>query len=292
MKALLVTALFAVTALAGCSDSGGDGGDPTATPTIDPNNLKEGKGALQGLIVDDEFRPIPNALLLLDPVGRTTRSTENGEFSFNDLDPAAYSIRGQAPGYEVGLKNVEVKEGIVEEVFVEARRIVNQGGQVVVSEYEVFIPCTVGILGGSATFGCLDASGENYKTGPTTDYQQTQNLTYVVIEIHMRDEAYYSADVRDYSDTAGSGPNYADATVENGHYMRMVIQPGNVSADGGSDAWNNDIPIKTAVFYLGTDPSGTGNAAGFAAGVRGTVVHSVFLGKPDVDIATYCVLCE
>ncbi len=99
LRVLLMCALTASVALAGCASS--DGGDDQVLDggvSDDTFTLKAGRGAISGLLVDDRFRPIEltdnpttefqrSGFVLLQELGLKARTDSNGEFSFVDLEP-------------------------------------------------------------------------------------------------------------------------------------------------------------------------------------------------------------
>ncbi|HEX2066990.1 MAG TPA: hypothetical protein VHI93_09280, partial [Candidatus Thermoplasmatota archaeon] len=74
---LAAVAVTLALSLAGC---GGKGGTPTGGATTGP--LDPTRGAIAGLVIDDVYRPVPGALVLLQPVGLTATSDRSGQFAF------------------------------------------------------------------------------------------------------------------------------------------------------------------------------------------------------------------
>src|SRR5262245_59899784 len=93
MKTIFVVLLVASIALAGCGGKKGDDGDGKKT------ELKEGKGAITGVVLDDVIRPVPKALVLLCN-GETVEADGSGQFEFINLEPGAYVLRATADNHE------------------------------------------------------------------------------------------------------------------------------------------------------------------------------------------------
>src|SRR5687767_6490389 len=102
---LAVAALCVSVALAGCSG----GSDPTDEPVATARpDLAEGKGAIEGLLIDDIYRTIPGGLLLLQGAGLTATSDGQGQFLFLDVTPGTYVIIANADRHEAQPVNVDV----------------------------------------------------------------------------------------------------------------------------------------------------------------------------------------
>jgi hypothetical protein len=313
VKAVLLATLLAGMALAGCS--GDDGGGPAASGgTTGP--LKAGKGAIAGLVINDVYRPVPGALVLLQPLGLTATSDASGQFAFTDLDPGGYVLRVQADGHEAAPSNVDVVEGEYAESELVARRVFSDAGRIVTTEYSVFIPCAASAPIVTATEDCVfDQSGDSYRAAFDSDFTTGfSNITYLVTEMKASKPAStasgaYKIVVREQ----GDGDYWASWFTTDGDYIRVVMKLGEVSewdTEARNVAWENDKKMETALFPQGgfkgetqtvfdaecsVDPAGTlcgeSRGAGAQIGVKAKFVQSLFLGEPDVDINSYCVLC-
>jgi hypothetical protein len=291
---LLMTAL-----LAGCS---GKGGSSSSGGTTGP--LPADKGAIAGLLIDDVYRPIPGALLLLQPAGLTATADGEGQFSFTDLEPGAYVLQASAGGHEAAPRQVDVVAGQYAEVEMMARRIINEGSRVITNEYSIFMTCTMEavVVSGNGLNCFMDLSGDSERTSFDTDLRGVRNVTYAVSEIRFNkvDDYDFVLAIDDDGD-AILDRYWAEASIDNGDYAKVVLQNGtaNTENDAGRNLkWQPDVdPWRTTVFPHGelyTELAGAAGTygAGVDFGVRGTIIQSVFIGEPDVDIATYCVLCS
>ena len=312
MKAWLVVAVVAAVALSGCN--GGKGGPGK-------HELKAGKGAITGVVLDDVIRPVPKALVLLSN-GQTATADSSGEFTFLDLEPGAYILRVQADDHEAAPRTVDVVAGQYAEAELLARRIFNQGGQILTREYSVFVPCAFAAPVATANPPCLvDLSGDTDRFGFIANYTGYADVTYIVTEMKAARPASqdpgsgaYKVVVRDERGAVDSD-YYASAFTTDSDYLRLVMKVGARSSDDTEDrnvVWNNSRPMQVAFFPQGTFKGETqpvndqvddacqtnagvtclGESRGIGAqfGVRARFIQSVFIGEPEVDIEGYGVL--
>lgn len=305
MKGALLAALLASFVLAGCAgDGGGEPGDGGEAPPLDRD-----KGAITGLLLDDAFRPIPDGLLLLQPVGLTATSDGNGEFSFSDLDPGAYTLRVQSEGHEAAPLGVDVVAGEYTEIEVSARRVFSEAGRIITTEYSVFISCAADFIANGIVFDCtLDQSGDSDRADFNSNYTGYANATYLVTEMRANKESRYEVQVR-CSDEDADYSYYAVARI-NGDYAKMTMPLGRDTPDApvppeyteasGSGPWMNDCEEMQTILFtdsqfreeLQSTPAGPVVCCGLGAqfGIKARFVQSLFIGEPEVDIATYSVL--
>ena len=192
-NAVTMVLVMVAVALAGCAGES----EPEPVEVVDTENFvhKEGKGAIAGLLVDDRFRPIQltsdpetefqtDGFILLQETGSQVQTTENGEFSFLDLDPGTYTIRVTADGHEAIPAKVTVVEGAFAELSVIARRVSSVGSTIITEEYSAFSPCFINFVAFSYTADCTgDQSGETFRAGITgRNLSAFEDLTWVVAE--------------------------------------------------------------------------------------------------------------
>ncbi len=309
MKALLITLLVASLALAGCNDG------KKASPTGDAGDeatLKSGKGAISGLVINDIYRPVPDALVLASN-GMTATSDASGQFAFTNLEPGIYILRVQAEGHEAAPQNVDVVEGEYAEVELLARRILNEGGRMITTEYSVFVPCAAGFIVNGITANCLlDLSGDSYRSSFTTNLTAEHNVTYMITEWKFNQIGDWNVQIREDDGSSAGGERYATLDIAQGDYARVVLQRGVLNTEANAQRnnviWNNTKEFATAVFLNGqfkddaqsavdplcqpdVDPTcvtTTGVGASFA--IKARIIQTVFVGEPEVDVQTYNAL--
>lgn len=311
MRTLAVTASLLLLALAGCSDN--ESGTSTTTTETPLPELKEGKGGILGLLANDVFRPVPGALVLLQGTGLTATTDANGQFTLVDLDPGTYIVIASAEGHEWAPQNVDVVSGQYTEFEGLGRRLFNQEGQIVWTQYSVFVPCSVSIVESTRTLDCTgDQSGDSYRSGFIADYTGYADATYLVTEMKANHKASpsqgaFKVVVRE----EGNGDYWASKFTVDGDYLRLQMKLGNVSLDDTENrnvAWENDKKLETYLFPQGgfkTETQGVLDAQcsssgvcfesrglGPQTGVKANFVQSLFLGEPEVDVDSYCVLGE
>lgn len=299
MRTVLILLALVATGLAGCAES-----TPDDAPTnVDPDDfvLAAGKGAIAGLVVDDRFRPVMGARVLLQEEGAQTTSNANGEFSFVDLAPGRYTLRASADGHEATPKSVEVVAGQFAEANIVARRIISEGGFIISNEYAAFVPCGANVVFYGDSFDCtFDQSGDSQRVSFTIDYTAF-NLSHFVMELDSNNPQYWDVWLQPpLDDSASCGETYQIMGGPDSTYWRWQLNRGEsaISADTASGAgcetvpWDNDTPLQTYVYLnsLGFD-QGVGFGVGVYVGVQANFVQNAFVGEPDVDVDTYCVWC-
>lgn len=309
-------ACAAAVVLAGCAD--------TSTSVVGPSSdqvIPAGKGAITGLLIDDRYRPVGGALVLVQSLGLTTTTDAEGQFRFLDLLPGVYLLRVQVDGHEAAPVNVDVQEGVYSEVEVQARRVFSIDGSIITNEYSVFSPCMQsGVLVSSVNNFCMpDSSGDTYRPGITVDLRAHKaNLTYLISEILLNQPDRYVFVVRCADGSSFGCGEYAYVDIKGGTYGKLVMQnPGNYMHTPNSLNWTNKALLDGLLFFYGTGgdeitpvakPVGcqlppvenplNGKpafcrdyyGAGAKFGVKAKIVMTAFLGTPTVDVATYNVL--
>jgi hypothetical protein len=293
---VVAAACIAAVSLAGCSGGGEGGGQTQTTETLGP--IAAGKGAISGLLINDVFRPVPGGLILIQDLGLTATSDDSGQFVFLDVEPGSYLLRVQADGHEAAPQTVDVEEGEYAEVELIARRVASDGGRIISNEFSVFVSCNVNAVVIGLPFDCTgDLSGDSDRAAFYSDYNGTSGVTYLVTEMKANQVGNYEVRIRPSDHGGGASGNYAVMEIVESDYLRIVHKVGEVAHEpyeltGNNIAWNNTGEFVT-IFYvdsIGKQETGT-FGAGADVGVRAKFVQSVFVGEPETDIETYCVLC-
>jgi hypothetical protein len=294
---VLTACLAATAALSGCSGSD----EPPPTQEGERPVIGAGKGAIAGLVIDDVFRPVPGALVLVQTYGLTATTDADGEFRFLDLEPGSYVLVVSEARHEASPRPVDVEAGKYNEVEIMARRIFDEGGYTVTTAYSVFIPCAVDVIATGFVEDCTaDQSGDSFRAFFLSDYRDYgANVTYLVTEMLANKEGRYEIQIRcdDNIDRRFAVSQF------NGIYTRLVMPFQNVSEQsaeasyGPNVAWENDCKLQTIMF---ADSQGREELQGAGApvccgagvhfGIKGKFLATLFLGEPDTDIATYCIL--
>ncbi|MEA3189791.1 MAG: Carboxypeptidase regulatory-like domain [Thermoplasmata archaeon] len=295
--AILATLLLAAS-LAGCSSDDAPVGSQQTT-----QELANGKGGISALVLDDRYRPVPAATVVVFPLGLKAVADQTGQVMFNDLEPGAYELRVQADNHEAAPHPVDVAADEYTEVEIEARRVFSNDGAIITTEYSVFISCAVDFVANGIVLDCTgDQSGDSDRADFFSDYTpHGANATYLVTEMLANQKDRYEVQVR-----CSSGGYYAVARI-NGEYAKMTMPYGNVTPDAPVPpeydeprAWENDCSdLQTILFsdsagreeIQSVDPTGfICCGAGAHFGIKAKFVQSLFLGPPNLDIASYGVL--
>ncbi|MES2154227.1 MAG: carboxypeptidase-like regulatory domain-containing protein [bacterium] len=319
LVAVAVCLLVVATVVAGC------GGKATSSVVVTATRpaLAADKGAITGLVIDDRYRPVADATILLTPLGLIATSDAEGQFAFSDLAPAAYVLIANAKDHEAAPKNVDVAPGQYTEVELEARRTFSDLGAIITTQYSVFIPCAFDYVVNGYIIGCIpDSSGDTYRPGFTTDsHQYGKNATYLVSEAKLNQVGDYDFQVREDNGSPSGGERYAVGALRNGDYIKMVNQRGIANTvdnlQNNNHPWNNTKKYATLVFLSGQErstfeevskttcnptvddlnrgagsPVRTCNWRGVGAkfGIKARFVQSLFIGEPATPIAGYHTL--
>lgn len=317
--ALGMAFVAAAVVLAGCSaKTSSEIVQTTSLPPIDA-----GKGAISGLVIDDRYRPVPDATVLLTPVGLTATSDSEGQFHFVNLEPMSYVALVQSKDHEAAPKNVDVLADQYTDVELQARRTFSVNGQTITTEYSVFSPCMQSAVAVAQddSYCMPDNSGDTYRPGISVDFRaQKTNLTYLVSEILLNQPDSYVFVVRCSDGSSFGCGEYGYVNTTGGNYGKVIMQnPGNYMHTPHSLNWTNKVILDGLLFYYGTGgpevttvarPAGcllppTTNplnnkpafcrdfyGAGAKFGVKAKIVMTAFLGQldPGLDIEKYSVL--
>lgn len=294
MNKLLVAIMLLAVTFAGCADEGGK-----SSEIVDKESFEHaaGKGAIAGLVVDDRFRPIELGetdagqyqslgFVLLQETGESVITTENGEFTFVDLVPGEYKIRVQSEDHEGIPIRVTVFEGEFSDVTIQMQRKVSDETTILTQEYSVFVDCYASVPGVFwwTELNCfLDMSLDSKRGGFQTDYTSVQNITYVVTEYLFSQAGDYGASVG-YATGESIEEEWASASTQGGDYAKIVM--GTEGYENGTDGLMD--ASRQFLSYVYPD----GDMPSVEAAVKAQIIQTVWLGIPEEDVFTYCVLCD
>jgi hypothetical protein len=302
MKAAAAACMLVATVLAGCAASE----ETVTSETTGRPTLSAGKGAIAGLLIDDIYRPIPDALVLLQGTGLTATTDASGQFTLLDIQPGSYILVASATGHDAAPVNVDIVAGQYAEVEVSARRIFSQGGHVITTQYSIFTACATSAVLISVVYSCL-LDSDSYRPGlQRLNFNESKELTYLVAEVKVNQADNYLFVLRHDDGSSFGGEQYGAGRINNTDYGRVILQRDSTYDNSTSRnvKWTNSKPMAALLFYLGQggqelqDASCTAGQCGnyYGAGQRfalkGNIILSAFIGEPTVDIATYCVLSD
>lgn len=314
---LVLALLLTIPLLAGCADSGGSG-DGTGVDgggSGGGTTLAAGTGAIDGLLVDDRFRPIDledrpdtefqtTGFVLLQETGQQAQTNDNGEFAFVNVRPGTYTLRVTAAGHEATPRTVQVVAGEFAEAQIIARRVASDSATIITQEYTVFIACSLAIVLPVTLNDCdLDLSGDSNRWSFDADYTAVDEASALVIEMLANAEAQYEVDVWWVPDDLVEDAQWYASHIFAGTYTKMVLRHGEANEEhadyAANSVWNNDHPFQTDLYIFGelsqegadaTDNYLVGGV-GLHLGTKAKFLHSLFVGEPEVDIDSYCLLC-
>lgn len=68
-------------------------------------------GSIVGTVYDSNNSPLQGVAMTLTPLGKTTTTSQNGTYSFNDIDAGSYRVQARKSGYQEDTKSVNVSVG-------------------------------------------------------------------------------------------------------------------------------------------------------------------------------------
>jgi hypothetical protein len=283
LRAPVVFALLAFVPLSGCTGGGPEPGTDPADEDARPE-LQADRGAIAGLVIDDVFRPIPGALVLVQTYGFTATTDADGVFTIVDLVPGTYVLLVTASGHEAAPKSVDVEVGKYNEVEITARRVFSENGATITTSYSIFTACAFSTPGLALLASCiLDDDSARY--GLHMNNFTEANITYMVSEVVLNQADDYIFVVRcsDPGNSFGCGEyaytniSVADET-QKGVYGKIVLKRGdNYMNTWQSHPWNNTKTIDILLFYKGQG----GDEVHSAAYPAGCAVTEAWNGLPD-----------
>lgn len=97
--------------LAGCVGGDTQPEQAEAEPLGAPASFTEQTGGIEGLVLDTEGLPLPDAVVGLPDLALQTLTNEAGRYSFSNVEPGTYTLFVQKLGYESQGKQVQVVAG-------------------------------------------------------------------------------------------------------------------------------------------------------------------------------------
>lgn len=127
-----VAALFVLTVLlAGCAGQSGQA-IPSGAEVVSSND-SDAVGAVSGTVVDDERRPLIEAIVRLDPAQRSTKTNAEGRFVFARVPVGLYELNATLDGFHAAALRVNITEGRTETALVTLTALPSE-----VAYYETF----------------------------------------------------------------------------------------------------------------------------------------------------------
>jgi hypothetical protein len=277
--------VVALVLVAGCAGSEAPGPAPEDFEELELE-ATETKGVIRGVVVDDAIRPIAGATIDLRGAAgeRSTTSSPEGLFGFDQLDPGTYFLQVSRLGYRTTQTSVEVVAGIDEPPI--ARVLLATDLSFVAPYFEQyvfegFIECSTGAAagGGYAYLSACSSSDElfpndkfatSYVLGDYPDWVQSE-MTWESTQALSRSLAhnfhYPDPDETDgQKDLTAEGESPLLNTMDNETAKEYV--------EGLDFQEGDNLTLRMRVFTRATD--GTGPALTFQQ--RFTVYTTVFYG--------------
>lgn len=234
--------LLSSAVLSGCVDEG-------AEPLEGESALDAGLGVIEGVLLDERFRPIElterpttdfqaEGFILVAETGEQLQTNVNGEFASAPLQPGTYTLRPNVAGHEAVAQAVRVEAGEVAQTDIIARRVANLDDLQISWDMAVFIPCNVTILVQPIQGDCFgDQSGDSTRFSLFQDLSEFEGTRFLLTEFYLNkvngDPRHGTYQVQITGPAAeGDGVttyNYAIKPFDDGHYDRVLLERGVLS---------------------------------------------------------------
>lgn len=223
--------MMVAVALAGCADDTPETAPVDSVPTTT-------QGIIQGLLVDDRFRPltVPGTLesgILIQETGDLMETNENGEFQSLPLDPGTYTLRATVPDHEASPETFQVRAGEATDASIIARRIVSTEDLLIQREFTVFMPCMVGAVA-SPVGACavMDLSGDSTRYVFRMNITEYTGAHFMINELLLNKDAGSMRDGTFLMQMEGPNPdplsaqsyNFVGKFIDDGHYDKTIVE--------------------------------------------------------------------
>lgn len=293
--------LFVVPALSGCS--GGD--EPLAAETLSAT-----QGGIQGLLVDDRFRPLEltdspqtefqfRGFVLVQETGARLRTDANGQFRVLGLAPGTYTLRPSIEGHEGSPVATRVGAGVFTDATVVVRRVESVGEDfALIYDTTVLMVCmsqTGNVYGTYGTACFLDTSGEAEGSWIYLDLEGVEPIEAIVFEFEFGEIDDWSLSVHPAQGSV-SAVKYAIFNDFDTDYTKHIMVPGETYTAGTLptepfDPYNMEVWIRRN--HAGAQETfpitGEALGVGFTFQTKARSVTTVFLDAPD-DLEGYALL--
>lgn len=113
----LAAVVVLIVLLAGCAGNGEQQAIPSGAEVVS-NDKGDAVGAVSGFVVDDEQRPLMDAIVRLDPAQRSTKTNGEGRFVFARVPVGVYELNATLDGFHAAALRVNITEGRTETALV------------------------------------------------------------------------------------------------------------------------------------------------------------------------------
>lgn len=296
LRVLAAAVLAAAPLLAGCTASSG-GADPADGERPE---LAAGMGAIQGLLVDDRYRPLhltdtpqgefdAKGFILLVETGATLLSGEDGVFVAVDLEPGTYTLKPSVEGHEGAPVKVDVAAGEYAEADLLVRRLLTPPRDAVaVHDDSLLLTCSMQVTNGHLNFGrACHGDLEDTSESNFVDYNWTGfgDVAAAVVEVKLSRTGDYEFWMTKRIDVVQlEGDLYTKRFGFGTDYIRYAVVNGTEQEDTGVPVNLQDLRVWVNVNGPGSeqtyDATGLAIGADFTFAVKARIVVSAFLEVP------------
>ena len=113
MRGVAAYGIVALFLLAGCAGQRDPAParerEPTPGQSSGPDALAPGTGGIEGLLIDDIYRPVPGVEIRAEPGNLTAKTDDEGQFRLADMAPGTYQLTASCASCDGATMAVEVR---------------------------------------------------------------------------------------------------------------------------------------------------------------------------------------
>lgn len=208
----------------------------------------ENLSTLKGMVSNGQNQPITNATLQLLPSGKTVTTDSSGKYEFSWLEPGAYQLSVNAPGYYGQQEYVTIASG---QLTIQNFRLYSTSNYFITGRVVSFINPSYGIADATVEIsGSYTTAAGTNASGYFTIYDIPANSNFTLRASHPLYFTYYgSANVVNANIDLGDIPLEIDTTPVDNHTA--------VVATAISACYPNPFRVNTSIFYEVKEPAQT-----------------------------------
>lgn len=265
VRAVALTVLLAIVALAGCVD--GEETPEAAAPTsVDPGPED---GVIEGQVVDSEQLPVAGASVAIPDEGLETTTDEEGVFVFEQVAPGTKTVFVQKLGFDSLGKTVHVQAGQTAQVTItlDALRVVDPWAETFIGDG--FMTCQWSTPVIKSRIACNAIGDEETsrftfavqpglrETLTETIWEQTSALSPEYIELdHIFDDDCKECNVVKKSPHVHKSTDYDDDFDEEKEILESYWLPFGNTTQPVIFAFQQKFTVYTSAFYHQPVPAG------------------------------------
>jgi len=295
-RPLVLVALLAAAALAGCAGNSPDGEADTG-PEFDDLGLEatSSTGVIRGVVVDDAIRPVAGATVTLQgDAPREATTTAVGTFGFDGLQAGTYFLEVTKPGYFAAQQSADVVAGVAEPAIVKVLLQVDAANTPYYEAYvfEGYIECSgtfvaVGFAACSAVNLVTDIAGAGNLTQDNfaTTYDVARTPDWIQSEMVWDSTQALGGEMSVMYSWGDCGGFLCDHGVSGSSPLLLTANAEEIAEinDGELGAGDDELFVRVFNEGLSETQVGVGGGLGLTFQQRFTVFTHIFYGYAPTD---------